>query len=447
MSRRTPGLLLCLGLIVVLSAPAAAQYSNPDAGGGEGAAAPPADDSEQAGPKKKSKWGKKSADSPDGEEWGQEYAMSPRTAKKILAAREALLSEDYDKTEVALRKIKMHRANPLERARVYQIWAFVYYGRGDLDSARENLELAIAEKAIPRDESADMRFQIAQIYLQENDWKQAAEQFELWFTVVRNPNAAAYHTLALTYYQLDNLDKSLENSIKAVELTDEPREGWLQLLLALRLTRKEYKASVPLLEELVRRYPKKIYWLQLSTVHGALEHYQESLVQLQLAYAQGILTEDAELRRLAELLLFLELPYRAAGVMELGLVEDRVKRDTEAYELLSNSRIAAREFGAAVAPLEQAAELAEDGELYIRLAQVHLQGEDWEAAADSIRRAMNKGGLKSEGDAKLLMGIAYYSQKKPQQALTWFGRASRHEESAQEANVWLRYIERELQSG
>ena len=52
-----------------------------------------------------------------------------------------------------------------------------------------------------------------------------------------------------------------------------------------------------------------------------------------------------------------------------------------------------------------------------------------------------------EGDAQLLMGIAYYSQKQPQQALTWFGRASRHEGTAQEANTWLRYIERELQSG
>lgn len=447
MSRRTPGLLLCLGLVALLTAPAAAQYSNPDAGGGAASSRPADDSEESADEKKKSKWGKKDADAADGEEWGQEYSMSPRTATKIVAAREALLAEDYDKTEVLLKKFKMHRLNPLERARVYQIWAFVYYGRAELDDARKYLELAIDEKAIPKFESADMRFQIAQLYLQESNWAKAAEHFELWFAIARNPNASAYHTLALTYYQLDNLDKALENSIQAVEMSDEPREGWLQLLLALRLTRKEYVVSVPLLEELVRRYPKKSYWLQLSTVHGALEHYKESLVQLQLAYAQGMLTEDPELRRLAELMLFLELPYRAAEVMEKGLLEKQIESDTSAYELLSNSRIAAREFDAAVEPLQRAAELAEDGELYIRLAQVHLQGEQWQDAADSIQLGIQKGGLQNEGDAKLLMGIAYYSQKKPQQALTWFGRASRHEESAQEANVWLRYIERELQSG
>jgi tetratricopeptide (TPR) repeat protein len=440
MSRPISGVLLCLALIAFVSAPAAAQYESPDTGGGESAQG---DSPEKK--KKRKGWGKK-ADSEEGE-WGQELTMGPRTAKKIVVAREALLAEDYDKTEQLLRKFKMHRLNALERARIYQIWAFVYYGRSDLDNARDNLELTIAENALSPSETADIRFQIAQLYLQEQNWQKAADSFELWFEMEENPNASAYHTLALTYYQLEQLDKALPNSVRAVELTDKPKEGWLQLLLALRLTRKEYPESIPLLEELVRRYPKKTYWLQLSTVHGALEQYRESLVQLQLAYAQGLLTESDELRRLAELMLFLELPYRSAEVVERGLREELIPREADAYELLSNSRIAAREFEAAVEPLARAAELSDTGQLYIRLAQVHLQGEDWEAAADALRSAIDKGGLTSTGDAQLLMGIVYYSQKKPQQALTWFGRAVQHEETAQEANTWLRYIERELQSG
>jgi tetratricopeptide (TPR) repeat protein len=230
-------------------------------------------------------------------------------------------------------------------------------------------------------------------------------------------------------------------------MTDEPREGWLQLLLALRLTRKEYELSIPLLEELVSRYPKKTYWMQLSTVHGALGNYQESLVQLQLTYRQGLLTEDSELRRIAELMLFMELPHPAAEVLQRGLDEERIARDTEAYELLSNSRIASRDFDLAVEPLEIAARLSETGELYIRLAQVHLQGEDWQAASESLERALEKGGLENEGDAQLLMGITFYSQKQPRQALTWFGRATRHEETAEEATTWLQYIARELQAG
>ena len=45
------------------------------------------------------------------------------------------------------------------------------------------------------------------------------------------------------------------------------------------------------------------------------------------------------------------------------------------------------------------------------------------------------------------MGVAYYSQKPPQQALSWFARAQEHEETRDEAQTWLNYIRRELQSG
>ena len=44
------------------------------------------------------------------------------------------------------------------------------------------------------------------------------------------------------------------------------------------------------------------------------------------------------------------------------------------------------------------------------------------------------------------MGIAYYSQKRPQQALSWFARARQHDETRDEAKTWLDYIRRELQS-
>lgn len=277
--------------------------------------------------------------------------------------------------------------------------------------------------------------------MQDENWSEAAKNFELWFEQVETPNATAYYTLALTYYQLEQLDKALAPISKAVGMTNKPREGWLQLLLALRLTRKEYPESVPILEALVRNYPKKHYWLSLSTVHGALGNYKEALVQLQLAYTNGLLTEDAELRRLARLSLFLDLPYRAARVLEVGLDEETIVQDTEVWELLSNSWIAAREYDRAVRPLEQGAALASDGELYVRLAQVHIQREQWEDAANALEMALEKGELESPGDAKLLMGIAFYSQKQPGRARTWFSRASQYDDSRQEAQAWLEHLD------
>jgi tetratricopeptide (TPR) repeat protein len=297
------------------------------------------------------------------------------------------------------------------------------------------------------EEQAAIRFQIAQLYLAEERWRDVVTNLEQWFSMVESPNSSAYYLLAIAYYQLEDLDSALPPALKALEVAEVPQEGWLQLVLALRLTRKEYAEAVPLLEQLIHRYPKKIYWIQLSTVHGALGSYEEALIPLQLAYSQGLLTEDEELRRLSQLLLFLDLPYRAAVVLEGGLEEGSVEPDAAAYEQLSNSWIAAREYEKAAAPLARAAELSEGGDLYVRLAQVHIQREKWSEAAEALRRALDKGELANQGDAQLLMGIAYYSQKEPQQALRWFARARQHEATRQEAEVWVRYIERELGSG
>jgi tetratricopeptide (TPR) repeat protein len=396
--------------------------------------------------KKERRWGRR--DEKKGEKaWGHSYTVDERTAKRLAEAYGYLQAEQYEEAAKALGKLRMRSLNPLERAKVHQIQAFVKYGQDDLASAREHLEKAIAEDVFEPAVRADARYQIAQLFLAEENWGEVVKNLERWFTMVENPNSSAYYLLAIAYYQLDDLESALEPARKAVEVATAPQEGWLQLLLALRLTRKEYPAAVPLLEELIERYPKKTYWIQLSTVHGALGDYEEALVPLQLAYNQGLLTERAELQRLAELLLFLDLPYRAALVMAQSLDEKLFEADAKAYELLSNSWIAAREYENAAEPLARAAELSEGGDLYVRLAQVHIQREKWSEAAAALRLALEKGGLASVGDAQLLMGIAYYSQDQPGQAQKWFARARQHDETRDEAKNWLQYIEREMQSG
>jgi tetratricopeptide (TPR) repeat protein len=443
LSSRAPGsVVLAVVLALALCAGASAQYD------GAGGASPPAEQQQEKKKERSSRWGRSTRDKDGEQRWsGPRYEIDQRTAKRLIEAREHLMAERYDEAEGALGKLRVKSLNPLELAQTYRIYAFIAYGREDYASARDYLEKTLATEVLDPQDAADVRFQIAQLWLQEQNWAEAARNLETWFTMVETPNAAAYYLLALTYYQLEDLERALVPAQKAVDISEEPRESWLQLLLALRLTRREYQEAIPLLEELVARFPQKSYWLSLSTVYGALGNYEEALVPLQLAYTQGLLTEDSEVRRLAQLLLFLELPYRAALVLKQGLDDGVVEVDQEAFEMLSNSWIAAREYDRAVSPLERAGALAEAGDPYVRLAQVHIQREKWAEAADALRRALDKGGLKDPGDAELLMGIAFYSQKQPQQARQWFARARRHDSTRGEADTWIEHIDRELGSG
>jgi tetratricopeptide (TPR) repeat protein len=196
--------------------------------------------------------------------------------------------------------------------------------------------------------------------------------------------------------------------------------------------------------ELVQRYPKKLYWTQLSTLYGAQGNYEKALVYLELANLQGFLVEDEEVRRLTQLLLATDLPYPAAQLLERALREKQLREDANAFELLSTAWIQARDFDKAIAPLRKAAELSTDGKLYIRLAQVYLQREELAEAEASLRSALDKGGLPSPGDAQLLMGIAVFGQKRPEEALTWFARAREHAVTRDEAEIWVKHVQQQL---
>ena len=373
------------------------------------------------------------------------YVVDDRTAKRLREALIAVSEERFDDAEAAVGRLRERSLNPLERQQAYEIRAYVAYGRNDLAAAREHFESAIAQGQMTSQQLQDTRFQIAQLYLAEQMWAEVVEHLNIWFGIADDPSPVAYYLLALAHYQNGDPDAAMVPAQKAVDGSPEPQESWLQLLLALKLTKKDYEASIPLLEELVRRFPKRTYWLSLSTVHGALGDYQNALVPLQLAHTQGYLTEDSDLRRLAQLLLFLGLPYRAAEVLQEGLAAEQIAPDADVFEMLGNSWIAAREYEKTVEPLTRAAELAADGDLFVRLAQVQIQREQWAAAALALRRALELGDLEKPGDAKLLMGIAFYNSERPKQALSWFTQARTHEETRGEAEQWLLHIEREQQ--
>jgi tetratricopeptide (TPR) repeat protein len=134
-------------------------------------------------------------------------------------------------------------------------------------------------------------------------------------------------------------------------------------------------------------------------------------------------------------------------VLERGLEDGTIDLDLEVLEMLGNSWIAAREYEKSIAPLQQAAEMAEDGRLYLRLGQVRVQREDWKEATALIQKAIKKGGLEDAGKAELLLGISYYSDQNPDLARTAFRRAREHESTESDAIAWLEHISRQSHDG
>ena len=365
------------------------------------------------------------------------------TGKRLNEAVEALRAEKYADARAALAKLSGAKLSPYEVSRVEQLLAAVDQAEDKYGSARDHIKKALESGGLNDQEMSAVRFQIAQFFIAEEKWKEGVTALNEWFATAQNPNSSAYYLLGVAHYQLNDYKAALEPAQKAVDLSEKPQENWIQLLLALRIEREEYKLAIPLLRRLIAIAPgKKNYWVQLSSVNGALGDYDNATVPMQLAYNLGLLSEEKELRRLAELLVQIGIPYRAGEVLAKAMEKNpQFTSDPKVYELLGNCWIASREYARAVKPLEKAAELADAGDLYVRLAEVHLQREDWANASAALGRALQKGKLKNPANAQLLLGIAFYSQKKPQEARSWFERARNDSTYRSQADGWLKQIE------
>jgi Tfp pilus assembly protein PilF len=369
-------------------------------------------------------------------------SVDRQTAEKLNKIFEAYNAGKYDEARRQADGLNMPKLSPYEQSRVYQIQVAIALQEQKYPQARELVKKAIDSGGLNEQEADSLRFQLVQLFMAEERWKEGIQAWKDWAaTATTPPAAAAYYTLAIAYYQSGDLKTALDPAQKAVDMAQKPQESWIQLLLALRIEREEYKIAIPLLKRLLTMAPtKKNYWVQLAAVNAQIQNYAEAAQAMQIAYYGGLLTEERDVRRLSELLVQIDIPYRGAKILSTGIEKKVVTADGKQLEFLANCWIQAQEYKRSTEPLQAAADKSESGDLYVRLGQVYSQTEDWPNVTSAVRKGIDKGKLKNRGDACLLLGIALYSQKKPDDSERWFRCALDTESSRKSAEGWLKQI-------
>src|SRR4029434_6213431 len=101
-------------------------------------------------------------------------------------------------------------------------------------------------------------------------------------------------------------------------------------------------------------------------------------------------TEHSAVPHLSGLLFVRALPFQCAQEVEAAMASGTLKPDADAYRMLANCFVAARESERALAPLANARALAPDGEMYLLLGQMHLQKERYPEALDALNKGLAK---------------------------------------------------------
>ncbi len=339
--------------------------------------------------------------------------------------------------------------NSYELANVYNLYAFVHYSREDYGRALKAYENVVAQPDIPLAMEMNTRFTIAQLYFVQEDWQKGINALLQWFDMTDNPNANAYVLLAQGYYQTKDYDKALKNVETAINMYKAkdklPKEQWYNLARFLYFEKGNINKTVEVLEELLKYYPKKQYWVQLSHMYGEQKKEPEQLAAMETAYVQGMLDKGTEQVTMAYLYLNGGVPYKAAKVMDKGLKEGSIDGKSKNWEIAGSAWRQAQEVDKSIPAMEKAASLSDDGELYARLGNIYLDGDQYKKAITAINKALQKGGVRRPDTARLVLGMAYFNDKQYAKAREAFQAAGRDERSAKYADQWIKYMDSELE--
>ena len=197
---------------------------------------------------------------------------------------------------------------------------------------------------------------------------------------------------------------------------------------------------------MVKHYPKWTYWRQLGGMYGEREREMDRLVATEVVYLNGQLTKETQVMSMAYMYLGAEVPYRAANIIQKGMMDGIIKRSAKNLEVLGTAWYQSKDLNNAVKALESASKKSDTGNLQARLAGIYLDlGRDSEAYRASSRAA-KKGGVKRPEANYLVMGNALINLHCYKDSIGAFKKslkAAKSEKNKRYPKQWIRYADTE----
>jgi tetratricopeptide (TPR) repeat protein len=139
-----------------------------------------------------------------------------------------------------------------------------------------------------------------------------------------------------------------------------------------------------------------------------------------------------------------EVPYKAATLLEAEMATGRIAKDGKNYRLLSQAWQLSMEDEKAIPALQEAARLAEDGELNVRLGNAYLNIGKYGECVKSVRAGIRKGSLKSPDNAQISLGMCLYNEREYRPAIEAFDQAAKTARSRRVSNQWISVIRADI---
>jgi tetratricopeptide (TPR) repeat protein len=373
--------------------------------------------------------------------------MTEPVYRRLNSIHEMLTEEDYSEALSALAKLDNMRLNDYEEALVAQTYGFAYVQQSKYQLALQYFEKSLALGSLPAAAQQGMLYSLAGLYAAEGQYLKCIETMREWFRYEEDPIADAYMIIASAFTELQRFDEALPYVQKAIEKSDEPKENWYMLELAIYFEKSRYRDAVSLLKTMVQLWPDNAkFWDMLANSYLELNEDKAALDTMMIAYTKGLLTSESKILALAQLNMVLNIPYTAGVVLEKEIAAGTVEANRKNLDLLLQAWLSSREYARAVSTIDRLAPLSEDGAYFMQKAGIHNELGQWQQVIAAVDQALAMG-LEDPADAYMLAGMAYTESRQFPQAITAFRDAMNSGDAKQRENAgaWIDFVQEKIQ--
>jgi tetratricopeptide (TPR) repeat protein len=375
-------------------------------------------------------------------------AVSKEVYDKITQAQEEVDAKDYQGALRTLNALRQRKLTEYELTNVLNYIGFVYYNMEDTPRAMSTYEELLKIPSLEEQMRKQTIYTLAQLSTMEEEYTKALRFLDQWFALETNPGPEPYILYAQNLYQVDKFQEMVKPIETAMEIARNRdvaiKEDWYVLLNFAYFQQENFAKVRDIHIILLQNWPKKRYWFTLAGAYTELNSENNLIAAYDALQTQELLTTESELVTMAQLWMQHEVPYKAAKLLETEMEKGRVAKNAKNYRLLSQAWSLAMEDEKAIPALKEAARLDRDGELYLRLANTHLNLGQYSECVEAAREGLSVGGLKSPDHAQISLGMCLYNLKRYDDAIAAFRVASRTERSQKMSRQWIDVIQSDI---
>jgi len=334
-----------------------------------------------------------------------EVKASSKLSKKLQKMIDVYNKDDFAQTRTLADEILgAEGANEYDRALAAQLASQAAYNLDDTAATKAYLQQVLDFNGLDNNGHYQSMLMLAQLQLADDEIEPGLATLDKYLTETGSSKPEDLVLKGQALYQAERYQEAIPVLKQAVESAPEPKDSWVQLLMACYAETSQHDEAIALAERLAAANPNdKRAQTTLATVYSQADQMEKAAGVMEKLRAAGQLTEEREYRQLY--ITYANLEGREKDVIAVineGMEKGVLKPDYQTHLALAQSYYYSEQIPQAIEHWQKAAPLSKDGETYLNLARVLWQeGKQAEAKA-AAQQALAKGVRKPEDARKII---------------------------------------------